>query len=216
MVIRLTGGADDSESAAAAVVEFENKVQEVAKEVKRRQSPEGHFKQNTPLLERRRIQHVIPDGAFKQTMTFDRILVSQMDQDDGETYGDTGIFKPEAAKAHDTNTAPRGILLAAGLEALDSLRSNGIDLGHIVTFIKNAPWHMRIDNVMGHDMHALIMRAGDITGSEDLATALQSGECRIEAKETVHEDGVVVREHHYVDNDGKTWSPTLPFIGDDF
>jgi len=186
------------------------------KEAVARLSPKGAFPQNTPLLEERRLQYVIPDGAFRQAAAFDRIIIWQLQQGDSDTFGDTSIVMPEASQKRAEEEAPRGILVAAGLNALDSLRANGIDLGHIVTFIRQAPWHMKVDTIDGVALHALMLRAGDITGSEDLAKSLSAGECSIELKETVHEDGVVVREHHYTDKDGRSWNPTMPDIGDDY
>lgn len=202
--------------AVEEAVQFQYKVERVAAELKKRRKPEGHFPQNPALLERRRMQYLVPNGAFKQAAAFDRILVWQLSQDDSDTFGDTSIIRPEASQKKAEEEAPRGILICAGLNAMDTLKSNGIDLGHIVTFIRHAPWHMKIDTVEGHDFYVLMLRAGDITGSEDLAKAMCAGECRIEMSETKHEDGVVVREHFYVDNDGKTWNPTMPFIGDDY
>lgn len=197
-------------------MQFQYKVDKVAEELKRRMAPEGALPQNPPLLERRRRQHLIPDGAFKQAASFDRILVWQLAQNESANYGDTMILMPEASQKRTEEEAPRGILISAGLGALDTLRANGIDLGHIVTFIRHAPWHMKVDTIQGHDLYALMLRAGDITGSEDLAKALGAGTCHIAERETEHEDGVVVREHYYVDADGKSWAPTMPVIGDDY
>lgn len=215
-MVDLTAGAIDSETAAEAALQFQYKVEGIEGEIKKRQHPEGHFPQNSPLLERRRIQATMPNGLFKQSTSFDRILIWQLSQDDSETFGDTSIVKPQASQKRAEEEAPRGILVSAGLQALDNLRANGIDLGHVVTFIRHAPWHMRVDNILGHDLYALMLRDGDITGSEDLAKALCSGECRIETRETVHDDGVVVTEHYYVDKEGKAWNPRMPFIGDDY
>ena len=176
-----------------------------------------------PLLESKRLEWAIPDGAFKMQMVFDRLLVWQLDQGDdtdvnenGERcYPGTNIVMPDVGEKREFEEAPRGILVGAGLTALDALRSNGIDLGHTITFCRHAPWRMRVDAVAGKDLYALLLRAGDITGSEDLANALRAGKCRVEVKESDKGDGAIVREHWFVDSEGVAWAPSEPFIGDD-
>jgi len=133
-----------------------------------------------PLLDKRRREYDVIDGAFQFQCTYDRILVKQISQfGDQETYGDTRIFMPHTMQESEKNTAPRGVLIGAGLSALDSLHSNGIALGHIVTFIRDAVWHYRIGVIQGQDEYVLILRAGDILGSEDLAQSMRAGKCRI-------------------------------------
>jgi hypothetical protein len=201
--------------AAESAVQWEQKVKDLNKAVKKTLKPKGFFKHLSPLLDQRRLAANIPNGFFKQSMVFDRILIFQLPGDDGETFGDTMIIRPEASAVAEKSGNPKGVLVSAGLNALDTLRANGIELGHVVTTIRNAPWHMKMDTVNGHDMFGLVMRAGDITASEDLSDALADGSARVEIKEVKHEDGVITRENHYVDPQGRTWNPELPFIGDD-
>jgi hypothetical protein len=174
-----------------------------------RLAPPGGLPGICPLLEARRFTHAIPNGAFRIQAAFDVCLVHQLPRFESETYGDGPILMPQTARRRVEEETPRGILVGAGLKALDVLRSNGIDLGHIVSFIRQAPWRMPVEMVSGVDYYLLILRAGDITGSEDLRSALAKGECRMEYDE---EAG----QHHYVDASGRRWTPQTPFLPEDY
>lgn len=163
-----------------------------------------------PLLEARRIEYLMPDGVFSSQAMFDRILVMQIKPERAKTgtFGGGLIHMPATSEARITDEASRGIIVSAGLKALDNLRSNGCDLGHIVRFIRNAPWRMDVDTVEGHEVYELVMRDGDLVASEDLAEALRRGECSLlwDAQ---------AQQHVYVDKDGEQWKPRLPWIQDD-
>jgi hypothetical protein len=134
---------------------------------------------------------------------YDRLLVWQFPpaMQGGKTYGDGPILKPEHVKTRIHQSIPRGLIVSAGLGALDAIRANGIDIGHVVYFAVNSMYRLPLDD---HDgQHLALLRAGDVVGSEDLARALDCGECHI-----VEVDG----EHRLVDKDGKQWKPRLPWI----
>lgn len=161
-----------------------------------------------PLLEARRLEYGIPDGTFKLAGMYGRILVWQIPQDEGDTFKGTSIIKTERTKDNDRARAPRGIIVAAGLSALDYLRSNGSDLGHIVSFVRLSPYELQVDIVgRGIPQEVKILQAGDIIADEDLCTALRSGECSI-----VCEDGV----HKYRDKNGQIWRPQDPRLAADY
>lgn len=131
-----------------------------------------------PLLEKRRREHLIPNGAFASQPTYDWIHVYQIGEKDStgpQTYGDTSIIMPDRVRELARDESPRGIIVGAGLLALDQLRSNGVDLGHICRFVKLAPYRIVIDNILGKDFLVLVMRAGSITSSEDLEAARRAG-----------------------------------------
>jgi hypothetical protein len=198
-----TGDAANKEVALGQLTEH------AATEFKAQQTPPGGIPGLCPLLEARRFTHGIPNGAFKTQAAFDVCFVHQVSRFETETYGTTKIVMPKTAKKRVDEETPRGVLVSAGLQALDHLRSNGIDLGHMVSLIRMAPWRMPIDNVLGAEQYVLILRTGDITGSEDLREALAAGKCRIEFnKET--------RQHIYVDEQGQPWTPTVPFLPEDY
>ena len=102
--------------------------------------------------------------------------------------------------AWDLNAASAGRFVL-GLGAMDAIKANGVDVGHIVHFCVNSPYRLPLDD---HDQHHLcLLRAGDLVASEDLAEALDKGEAHI-----VERDG----EHLIVDAEGKTWKPRLPWM----
>jgi hypothetical protein len=146
----------------------------------------------------------VPKGvALGIQAVYDRLLVWQFPPalQGKSTYGDGPILKSETTKTRIHQSIPRGIIVSAGLGALDALRANGIDIGHVVYFAVNSMYRLPLDD---HDgQHLALLRAGDVVGSEDLARALDCGECHI-----VEKDG----EHLLVDKDGKQWKPRLPWI----
>lgn len=179
--------------------------------IRKRMTKKGGLKL-PELLEARRWEYLIPDGMFAVQAAYDRILIAQISSAPRETFVEGGtLIMPATTQARVTEEASRGIVVSAGLVALDNLRSNGIDVGHIIRFIRNAPWRMEVDNVEGHVIHALVMRDGDVIASEDLATALRKGECK--AKLLRNADGT--EQHVFVDKRGKQWKPTTPWIQDD-
>ena len=133
--------------------------------------PRGYYN-IPPLLDERRFQYAIPNGAFEQFPVFDKVYVHQIPTTERQTYSAGGsIIMPEARQAYERNTAPRGIIVSAGLQALDSLRSTGIDLGHIIRFKKFSPFIQTVDEIDGHELQVMVIRDGDIVASEDLAKA---------------------------------------------
>ena len=161
-----------------------------------------------PLLEARRLEHGIPDGAFKMQCVYNRILVWQLPESEDERYQGTSIIMTSRTQERERDIAPRGVIVSAGLSAMDYLRSNGMDLGHIVNFVRLSPYEWRCDIVgRGIPQECKILQAGDIIGSEDLAVALRNGECRV-----VYENNV----HKFVDSSGKVWEPQDPRLASDY
>lgn len=143
--------------------------------IKARMSPEGELKL-PPLLEAARWKYGIPDGAFKSQASFDRIYVWPLEMFDGEpTFRGTSILKPMLSQKKDLQEGHRGVLISAGLIALDRLRSHGYELGHIVSTNKNVPFARRCEQLEAEDMFYLVMRDGDLAGSETLAQELLEG-----------------------------------------
>ena len=168
-----------------------------------------------PLVDARRLEYLIPDAAFTHVAMFDRIVVVQVPEREGDTYLKDGVIvKSQRTMDKERKEAPRGIIISAGLQAQDQLVSNGCGLGHIVRFIRNAPYRFLVDQVAGIDFNIMLLRAGDVVSSEDLHEAIKSGKARVEVKSTTV-DGVIVRSHLYVDEAGQTWAPESPWISDD-
>lgn len=142
-------------------------------------APRGTF--NIPmLLDERRFEYGIPNGCFDHFPAFDKVYIWQITMQERRTYSDGGaILKPDAVVASDRNTAPRGVLVAAGLQALDALRSTGIDVGHIVRFKKFSPFIQPVAEIDGVPLNVLVLRDGDINSSEDLARLYHAKEISI-------------------------------------
>jgi hypothetical protein len=143
----------------------------IADDLEKSLAPDGTY--NIPmLLEKRRREYGIPNGAFESFPAYDKVYIWQINLTERKTYAEHGVIvKPEARIAYDRNTAPRGIIVSAGLAALDSLRSTGIDVGHIVRFKKYAPFMQPVAEINGVEVTVMVIRDGDIVSSEDLATA---------------------------------------------
>lgn len=179
------------------------------KEFRGHMAPPGGIPGLHPALEKRRWIYGIPNGAFQVQAAFNVCLVWQISRFDTDMIGDTGLYMSKQTEKRMNDETPRGIIVSAGLAALDALRSNGIDIGHVVTMLRLAPWRMPCDMVGGVEQYVLILRAGDITGSEDLEEARRRGDCKF-----VYDEGT--GQHQFVDKDGKRWDPKLPFIGADY
>lgn len=162
------------------------------------------------LLDQRRLEYGVTDGAFDRQASFNRVFIWQIPMQKGDKFeSDSLIHMPESVQQREKAKAPQGIIISAGLTALDHLRSHGIDLGHKVLFCHAAPYHIRYDTVLGLEQHLIVLLAGDIIGSEDLATNLKTRAVRYVAWR--NETSV---EHVFVDEDGRPWLPSADVFGD--
>lgn len=174
------------------------------------------------LLDKRRIDWEIPDGVFKTApgALFDRILLYQIpllakNKADAATFGGGLIAKSDQSKDKEQREAPRAVVVGAGLRALDSLRSHGVDLGHIVYFSKNTVYAIQVDYIAGKFERVSLAREGDLILSEDLAKALLAKEARVEVIGTTDENGTLHRSHYYVNSNGIRYDPVMPAADDD-
>lgn len=148
-------------------------------EIKALMSPAGALGL-PPLLDEQRLKWGIPDAAFSARAVFDRIHIFPIDfEGQKETWGQTAIIRPEAVKTRDLQNGHRGILISMGLSAADHCVSNGIELGHIVRTIRNAPHVQECARIQGKPMYYLVMRDGDLTGDETQEELLRAGKTRI-------------------------------------
>lgn len=175
-----------------------------SEEIRSQMSPPGAL--GLPaLLEARRLEYGIIDGYFAATPCWDRVHIFQIDQFASATYDPKGVIvMPDVAKQRQTHECPEGIIVGAGLTALDSLRSHGMDLGHRVIFIRNAPWRVRVGMVLGKPQSVLPMTVGDIGASYDTTSELRSRRARVKYD-------AEKRQHMLIDSDGKEWAPTVPW-----
>lgn len=142
-------------------------------------SPPGAIKGLPPLLEQRRLEYQIPDEAFGRAALFDKVMLFQIPMWEQETYGDTSILMPETGRERIEESAPRAVIVSAGLKALDVLHSHGSGLGHRVQFQHLSPWRAPFMMIAGHELYLLPMRVGDLIDDEDTAAALRSGELEL-------------------------------------
>lgn len=122
------------------------------------------------LLERRIAKYKIPSSPYAPL--FDRIVVYILPEEKAarDTFIPGGkIQKSEEYKEAEKRESPRGVLIAAGLKAMDILRGHGVDLGHIVWLARFSPWRHEVDrDENGKPIELMFLRAGDIVGSEDV------------------------------------------------
>lgn len=153
----------------------------IAEELQKSLKPAGFY--NIPeILDKRRLEYGIPNGAFESQPGFDKVYLYQipLPGQGGETYSTGGsILKPETVQSWERNTAPRGIIVSAGLQAMDSLYSSGYAVGHIVRFKKLSPFIMPVAEIRGKWLSVYVIRDGDIESSEDLAQQLHNREVTI-------------------------------------
>lgn len=155
------------------------------------------------LLDQRRFEYGITDAAFLRQAAFTRILVWQIPMKKGDTFEEGGLIQmTNATKAREADKAPHGIIVSAGLAALDALISNGIDIGHRILFCHSAPYFVRYDTIDGQDHRLVVLDAGDIIASEDLATDLKARKVRV----IQNRDSLTV-EHVLVDENGRAVLP---------
>lgn len=185
----------------------------IADEIAKNMQPEGDPEKKLnlpPLLEKRRCQYGIPDIAFEQVALYNWILVHQIppkwDEDGGgERFSGTSILKPQTRQSRDEKESSRGIIVSAGMAARDVLRSHGVDLGHVISFVRVAPWIRPTGYFGGVEYNLMVLRDGDLITSEDTQDALRSGKVRIAYDEEKH-------QHYFVDESGKRWNPSDPTI----
>ncbi len=172
------------------------------REIQARMSPAGALGL-PPLLDARRLEHGIIDAVFDQQPLFDRVFVFQIEAKwaQGQFFPGTSIIQPESSKKRREREAPVGIIVSAGQKALDVLRANGVDLGHIITHIRLGMWRMPVGEVGGMEVPVCMLRVGDLTSSFDLAANLRASKVSITLDE---------KTQQHVFNDDRTWLPSEP------
>ncbi len=156
-----------------------------------------------PLLEARRLEMALPDDYFTIDAVFQRVFLKQLDPrefNEGK-YGTTGLVVIPAVQSREAKEAPRGIIVSAGIDALDYLVSHGMELGHIITFCQEAPYGIRVGIPGGYEQKVIVIDVGDIVASEDLAVARNAGDLSVVC------DADDENKHKMVQRNGKSWTP---------
>lgn len=147
--------------------------------IKSRMSPPGAL--GLPeLLEAQRWKYGIPDGAFACRAVFDRIHIFPIDLfEESDKIPGTNLTRARLSKQKDEQNGHRGILISMGLTAADHCVSHGIELGHVVRTIRNAPHAQECERIGKLQIFYLVMRDGDLTGSETQEELIRAGKTRI-------------------------------------
>lgn len=167
--------------------EYDKKILAMNDELKRSMSMRGTL--GLPeLLDRRRIEHGIPDGAFKFEAVFNKVYIAPIAQELSDTYEGTSILKTDRRKSIERQETPQGIITSAGLRALDVLRSNGMDLGHLVLFRLLSPCRITMSRIGGVEWWLIPIEVGDIIGSEDIRSGMRAETKKIifDVEEKIH------------------------------
>src|ERR1700750_267067 len=103
----------EEDSRAKELAERYKKSVAIAEELEKSLKPLGFY--NIPeLLDKRRLEFGIPNGAFESFPTFDKVYIYQipLPGQGGSTYSEGGkILKPDQVQSFERNTAPRGIIV---------------------------------------------------------------------------------------------------------
>lgn len=153
------------------------------------------------LLDARRIEWLITDGAFSMAPLYNRVYVHQIPLPHEIEKKKGAIHVPDTVASKQLRVSQRGVLVSAGCLALDALRSNGVDLGHIVHFCHVNPFRLIVDFAEGRDFQLLQMTVDCISSSEDLADVLKSGAAKVQ---------IVEGKHQITDAEGHLWDPIMP------
>jgi hypothetical protein len=133
----------------------------------------------------RRVQELdIP--AWPGQACFERIIVYRI-PDDGsasETFAKDGvIIKPEYRRKVDKERSPRGVVVSAGLAAMDVLVSNGMQIGELVWFAPHVPFRFEVGKrAGGTPWEFYFMNVGDIVLSEDILQRVVDAELKLERR----------------------------------
>lgn len=167
------------------------------------------------LLNERREKYLIVDQMFQYPASYDRILVHQVSlHHDTDTAGGL-IVLTEKSKQAQREAACLGIIVSAGLLALDEMASNGHHVGDLVAFVQWSVYRLPTTHIAGHEFPLLVLKAGDIVANCDLQRRINEQSVRVIPREFKDPDtGDMVTRHIYVDENGKLWHPQEPFTSE--
>lgn len=139
------------------------------------------------LLDDRVKEYGLPKCPYQPA--FDRFVLYTLPEKkaERETFVEGGmIFKLNSTNSREKKESPRGIVMAAGLKAMDIMRSHGIRLGSIVWVARFSPWRHVVERTERGEIEMMFLRVSDIVGSEDVLTGLSSGAIKV----ALGEDGL--------------------------
>jgi len=125
------------------------------------------------LLERRVAEFAIP--AWPGQALYERVIIYRIPDAASarETFSEGGsIIKPDMTQQTQKDRSPRGVVVSAGLQALDILRGHGMELGELVWFAPHVPYRFEVEKAGGKPVEFYFMNAGDIVLSEDVTVRI--------------------------------------------
>jgi hypothetical protein len=149
---------------------------------KARMSPPGTLGLH-PRVEALRLRYMLVDEIFIGAATYDRIHVYQCDHHKGNVYGDSGIIMTDTQRVREQIAAPFGFILSAGLQALDTMRAHGMELGDVVAFSSPAAARVQVGFIGSKALWLMVMHVGDICSNHDTQRRIRKGEI-----EVIHKD----------------------------
>jgi len=122
-------------------------------------------------LTRRVHEFKIP--AWPGQALYERVLIFKIPEastaSDEIDIGDgKKLVKPETRVGVDVSRCPRGIIVSAGLRAMDIMRAQGMELGELIWFAPHVPFRFVVKQRSGQDDEFSFMNVGDIILSEDV------------------------------------------------
>jgi hypothetical protein len=142
------------------------------------------------LLEKRVKEYDIP--SWPGEAQFERIIVFQIpaEADAQEKIG--SLFVPQKTRDAQLAKSPRGIVVSAGLKALDIMYSHGMELGEMIWLASWSPFRVQTEvKSGGATVEFFFMSVGDIILSEDMKARFASGEVYLQLQGDTH---VIVRD----------------------
>lgn len=137
-----------------------------------------------PLLMKRMLELDIP--AWPGQACFERVIVYKIPDEAsaGETFAADGvIIKPDNRRETDKDRSPRGIIVSAGLAAMDVLVSNGMEIGELVWFSPHVPYRFEVGKrADGAKLEFYFMNVGDIVLSEDILQRVVDEKLKLERR----------------------------------
>ena len=128
---------------------------------------------------------------------FDRILVYQIPDEASSrtTFSKDGsIIMPDSTREVKKVRSPRGIIVSAGLRALDIMADHGMELGEMVWFSPHVPTRFEVENSEGKQVLFFFMTIGDVIVSEDIPQKLVDGKIGLGRKNGKHVFGETISD----------------------
>ena len=156
-----------------------------------------------PLLLKRMQELEIP--AWPGQALFERVIVYLVPDEAASAdkfIPDGMIYKVDQRKETDKARSPRGVIVSAGLAALDILVSNGMQIGEMVWLSPYVQYRFEVGKrENGSPIEFMFLNVGDVVLSEDILQRVVDGELNLQHNGKQHVYNGVPRTEpaHYPD-----------------